>query len=350
MVWGAVAGAVIGGVMANKAAKKNAAAMDRATEAQMAGFNLAKPYIEYGYKGGQAGLDYSLDKGAYGGDTYANMNDMSKAGYDYMNQFGMGQMNNAQNFMNQGSQFANNYSDLYGRAGQDAIGDATNYAINNSSPLVQAAMRDSTRQLNEQTLPGINMAASGSGNVNSSRAGVADAVARRSYDDRMADVTSNIQDNLASRYLTQNQNQFANQMNANQALANTYNQGFGMGGNIANMMTGAGNAFQTDAQNQINADKSQFEDDRDFQLNQYNKFMSGVLGKAPMNSPSNISPNLYNPGMSGLMGAVQGFGMGGKIANAFGGGGGTNYGVSGNPFSYYGTGGSFGSSAMPSFT
>ena len=348
MVWGAIAGAVIGGVMNNQAAKKNAAAMDRATEAQMAGFNLAKPYIEYGYKGGQAGLDYSLDKGAYGGDTYANMNDMSKAGYDYMNQFGMGQMNNAQNFMNQGSQFANNYSDLYGRAGQDAIGDATNYAINNSSPLVQAAMRDSTRQLNEQTLPGINMAASGSGNVNSSRAGVADAVARRSYDDRMADVTSNIQDNLASRYLTQNQNQFANQMNANQALANTYNQGFGMGGNIANMMTGAGNAFQTDAQNQINADKSQFEDDRDFQLNQYNKFMSGIMGNAPSNSSQNVKPNLYNPNMSGLMGAVQGFGMGGKIANAFGGG--TNYGASKNPFSYYGTGGSFGSSAMPSVT
>jgi hypothetical protein len=348
MAWGAIAGAVIGGVMNKQAAKKNAAAMDRATEAQMAGFNLAKPYLEYGYKGGQAGLDYSLDKGAYTGDTYANMNDMSTAGYNYMNNFGMGQMNNAQNFMNQGSQFANNYSDLYNRAGQDAIGDATNYAINNSSPLVQAAMRDSTRQLNEQTLPGINMAASGSGNVNSSRAGVADAVARRSYDDRMADVTSNIQDNLANRYLTQNQNQFANQMNANQALANTYNQGFGMGGNIANMMTGAGNAFQTDAQNQINADKAQFEDDRDFQLNQYNKFMSGILGNAPSNSSQNVKPNLYNPNMSGLMGAIQGFGMGGKIANAFGGG--TNYGVSGNPFSYYGTGGSFGSSAMPSFT
>ena len=347
-MWGSIAGAVIGGIMNKSAAKKSAAAQDRATEAQMAGFNLAKPYLEYGYKGGQAGLDYALDKGAYTGDTYANMNDMSKAGFDYMNQFGMGQMNNAQNFMNQGSQFANNYSDLYGRAGQDAIGDATNYAINNSSPLVQAAMRDSTRQLNEQTLPGINMAASGSGNVNSSRAGVADAVARRSYDDRMADVTSNIQDNLANRYLTQNQNQFANQMNANNALANTYNTGFGMGGNIANMMTGAGNAFQTDSQNQINADKAQFEDDRDFQLNQYNKFMSGIMGNAPTNSSQNVKPNLYNPNMSGLMGAMQGFGMGGKIANAFGGG--TNYGVSGNPFSYYGTGGSFGSSAMPSFT
>ena len=349
-MWGQIAGAVIGGVMSKSAAKKNAAATDRATEAQMAGFNLAKPYIEYGYQGGQDGLNYALDKGAYTGDTYANLNDMSKAGFDYMNQFGMGQMNNAANFMNQGSNFANNYSDLYSQAGQDAIGDATNYAINNSSPLVTAAMRDSTRQLNEQTLPAIDMAATGTGNVNSSRAGVADAIARRSYDDRMADVTANIQDNLANRYLNQNQNQFSNMMNANKALAGTYGTGFGMGNNIANMMTTAGGAYQTDAQNQLNADKAQFEDDRDFQMNQYGKFMSNILGRSPMAPPSNISPNLYNPNMSGLMGAIQGFGMGGKLSNAFGGGGGgTNYGVSGNPFNYYGTGGSFGSSVMPSF-
>jgi len=319
-MWGQIAGAVIGGMMNKSAAKKNAAAQNAATQAQMAGFNLAKPYLSAGYKGGQEGLNYALDKGAYSGDTYANMNDMSNAGYNYMNNFGMGQQGNAQNFMNQGANFANNYSNLYNQAGQDAIGDATNYAVNNSSPLVTAAMRDSTRQLNEQTLPAINMAATGSGNVNSSRAGVADAVARRSYDDRMADVTADTQNTLANRYLTQNQNQFANQMNANNALGNTYNTGFGMGNQISGMMTGAGNAFQADAQNQMNTDKAQFEDDRDFQLNQYNKFMSGIMGKAPSNSPQNIQPNLYNPNMSGLMGAIQGFGMGGKIANAFGNG------------------------------
>ena len=324
MAWGAIAGAVIGGVMANKAAKKSAAAQDRATEAQMAGFNLAKPYIEAGYKGGQAGLDYSLDKGAYSGDTYANMNNMQDTGYNYMNNFGMGQQNNAQNFMNQGANFGNNYNNLYNQAGQDNLGNANAYAVNNSQGLINSAMRDSTRQLNEQTLPGINMAASGSGNVNSSRAGVADAIARRSYDDRMADTTSSIQNNLSNQYLTQNQNQFNNQMNANQQLGGVYNQGFGMGNQISGMMTNAGGAFQKDAQNQMNTDKSQFEDDRDFKLNQYNKFMSGIMGKAPMTT-GQVTPNLYDPQMSGLMGAMQGFGMGGKIQNAFqgfGGGGG----------------------------
>jgi len=43
------------------------------------------------------------------------------------------------------------------------------------------------------------------------------------------------------------------------------------------------------------------------------------MGKAPSNSPQNIQPNLYNPNMSGMMGALQGFGIGGKIAQQFGG-------------------------------
>ena len=339
MAWGAVAGAVIGGVMANKAAKKSAGAQDRATEAQMAGFNLAKPYVEAGYKGGQEGLNYSLDKGAYSGDTYANMNNMQDTGYNYMNNFGMGQQNNAQNFMNQGANYGSNYNNLYNQAGQDNLGNANAYAVNNSQGLINSAMRDSTRQLNEQTLPGINMAASGSGNVNSSRTGVADAIARRSYDDRMADTTSNIQNKLSNQYLTQNQNQFNNQMNANQQLGGLYGQGFGMGNIISGMMTGAGGAFQKDAQNQMNTDKSQFEDDRDFQLNQYNKYMSGILGKAPMTT-GQVTPNLYDPQMSGVMGAMQGYGMGKKMQNAWGqgGGGNTNYGSSGNDAGWGSTG------------
>ena len=343
MAWGAVAGAVIGGVLSNKAAKKSAAASKYATDQQMAGFNLAKPYIEAGYKGGQEGLNYSLDKGAYSGDTYANMNNMSDAGYNYMNNFGMGQQNNAQNFMNQGANFGNNYNNLYNQAGQDNLGNANAYAVNNSQGLINSAMRDSSRQLNEQTLPGINIGAAGTGNTNSSRTGVAEAIARRSYDDRMADTTSNIQNNLSNQYLTQNQNQFTNQMNANQQLGGVYNQGFGMGNQISGMMTNAGGAFQKDAQNQMNTDKAQFENDRDFQLNQYNKYMSGIMGKAPMTT-GQVTPNLYDPQMSGFMGAMQGFGMGGKMQNAFNnqGGGNTNYGFSGNAAGYNNTGGTGG--------
>jgi hypothetical protein len=349
MAWGAIAGAVIGGVMSNKASKRSSNAVDAANAANMAGFNLAKPYLDYGYSQGKDAYNYALDKGVYTGDTYANMNDMSKAGYNYMNDFGIGGQGDAVNFMNQGRNFGSNYADLYNQAGKNNLAAANNYATNNSQSLIDSAMRDSTRQLNEQTLPNINMGASGTGNINSSRAGVADAIARRSYDDRLTDTTATIENKLANDYLTNQNNMFANQMNANANLANTYGSGFGMGMDISNMMTGAGNAFNKDAQNQLDADRIAHEKDAAYKMDINNKYMSGTMGKAPTSSTT-TQPNLYDPNMSALYGGMQGFGFGGQMMNSFGGN--TNYGSSGNPFSYYGTGGTGGqySSFYPTFT
>ena len=49
-MWGQIAGAVIGGVMGNRSAKHQAAAMDRANAARMAGFNQYKPYVDEKYR------------------------------------------------------------------------------------------------------------------------------------------------------------------------------------------------------------------------------------------------------------------------------------------------------------
>jgi len=72
--------------------------------------------------------------------------------------------------------------------------------------------------------------------------------------------------------------------------------------------------------------------------------MSGTMGKAPMN-PGQVTPNLHNPSMSGMFGAMQGFGMGGKMQNYYQNqnqGGNTNYGVSNNAAGYNNTGGTGG--------
>ena len=53
MVWGQIAGAVIGGVMSNNAAKKQAGANKYATDMQMQGYNDARPYITGMYQGGR---------------------------------------------------------------------------------------------------------------------------------------------------------------------------------------------------------------------------------------------------------------------------------------------------------
>jgi len=57
---------------------------------------------------------------------------------------------------------------------------------------VDAATRDVARTLGEETLPGLNAHAMAGGNLNSARAGAAEAVARRGAEDRAADISTAI--------------------------------------------------------------------------------------------------------------------------------------------------------------
>lgn len=95
-----------------------------------------------------------------------------------------------------------NVQDALDFAAKDDMQGALDYASGDRlDSLTRAAMRDPYRQLTENTLTGIDAAASGSGNMNSSRAGMADAIAQRAYDDRAADVSAGIQDSLMTQYL-----------------------------------------------------------------------------------------------------------------------------------------------------
>ena len=228
MVYGQIAGAVIGGVMANRAAKRQAAAMDRANAANNQGYTDARPYITDVMSRGQGALNDILATGAYSGDTYARMNPMQTAAFNNLGSFGTNAFNNAQGFMNTGQGFANNYANLYNQASQNTLNNALNYATDptNYQPVADAALRDARRNLEENTLRGIDVGSSMTGNTNSSRAGVADAIAARGFADREADVIAQVQNNLIDRSLDQQQNQFANMTTANQNLAGVYNTGF----------------------------------------------------------------------------------------------------------------------------
>ena len=340
-MWGQIAGAVIGGYMNNKAAKKAAGAQDRATAAQMQGYTDARPYIQDMYKGGQGALNDALAAGYYGGPTYAGLNDTQTGAVN--NQIGMANtgFGDAQNFMNMGRGFGQNTADLYGRASGDMLGNAVNYATNpdNYSGLVDSAMRDSRRNLNENTLRGIDINASASGNANSSRAGVAGAVAARGFADREADVTAGIQDRLLGRSMDAQQSQLNNMTNANANLGNLYGTGFSQGGLSNEQMLNAGGVLQKDLQNQYSDDRSNFEGNRDFAMNQYRNFNAGILNNAPQ-TPGTVTPNFIDPTMAGFGGAMSGAGIGGKIANYFGnrintGGYGTTGSFNMNPFKPY---------------
>ena len=313
---GQIGGAVVGGMFANSAAKKQAKAQDAATRMQMQGYTDARPFIQDMYRGGQDALNNQLAQGYYSGPTYAGLNDMQTGAIDQQYNFGQNAFGMSNNLMNQGQNFGQYYQIRYNRPGQGQTGNAFNYANQNSQPLIDAALRDSKRNLEENTLTNIGMGASGSGNTNSSRAGVAAAIAGRDYMDRAADTGAGIRDRLARDCLTQNQNQFSNQMNANQGLGNAFQRGFGMGNTATANMINAGGMYQKDLQNQYTDAQTNFEGNRDFASNAYGDYNAQILGRAPQ-SAGTVKPNFIDPTSAALSGAMSGFGFGGKMAPQF---------------------------------
>ena len=189
-------GAIIGGAMGLMGANKQAKAMDNANAANMASFNMYRPYVESNLGAADSALGGVLSQGSYQGDTLAGPNQFSVNTANNMGRIGNVMQNTGSNIMGQTTGFGQNANDLYNQyigmadsAGQDRMATAMDYANNNVDALADVALRDSRRALDEN-LRTNNISASGSGNMNSSRAGVADAIARRDFDDRAADVLS----------------------------------------------------------------------------------------------------------------------------------------------------------------
>lgn len=315
-------GAIIGGALGLMGANRQADAQDKATEAQMAGFNQYKPYVDANLKGSQGALKSVLKTGAYTGQTYAGPNAFQTGTANTMGNFGTSMMNAGNTMMGATDQFGNNANSLYSQfqglsadAQRDRLATATNYAANNSSDLVRSAMRDDYRNLMENTLTNNNLTASGTGNMNSSRAGVADAIAQRAYGDRQADVTAQIQNDLIDRSLTQQAQQFSDQSsalnsagNANNQIMNAYNTGLNTLGEGANFGMNAGNFLQGQDQAKLDDERRRFEDARDFEMQQRMQYQSGILGQAP-NSSQNVKANTVDPMQGAIGGAMQGFGF-----------------------------------------
>lgn len=447
-------GALIGGAMGLVGANQQRKAVDKQTEAMMAGFNQYEPYVDSMLEGSQDALNSQLDIGYYQGPTSAGPNSLQTDTANTMGQYGTNMMNAGSTMMDQNAGFganannlyssamanagniggyASNFNDIYGQqqgvasnqgniAGQmqgaagnfnnlanqqsgitdrftgladqaqntDYLGNANAYAQANSQPLVDAALRDDRRTLQENTLTGIDMSASGSGNMNSSRAGIAEAVANRAFDDRAADVRAQVQSDLRQDSLAQQNAQFgqANTAlgNAGTSIAGTGSQ-FGSGvnalsgasnvygaqgsslnnagtaatggmnayGNANNALNAAGNfnnqisnAYNTGMntmqtggsmamnaggilrgfdQDQMDADRSSFEGARDYDMGVYQNYNAGILGRAP-NSSQNTQVNSTSP-IAGMMGgAMTGMGFQDQF---FGGGQPVYQSVGGNP-------------------
>ena len=313
---------IVGGALGNRGAGKAARAQDRATEAQMAGFRQYEPYVDRNLEGGEGALNDVLGQGYYGGPTYAGPNAFSTNTAQAMGGAGGAMINRGAGMMDRFSGFGDNSQGIYGQynamandaRNTDRLAVARDYAVNNSQPLIDAAMRDDRRNLQENVLPSINQNASATGNTASSRAGVAEAIANRGYDDRRADVTAGINDAFTARSLGQQNTQFNQQGSAlqgagsaNNAIRSAYSEGLNTMGEGANFGMNAGNVLQGYDQAGMDDARARYEGNRDFALNQRKDYMSRMLGRAP-NSPS-VQPNYHNPMMGALSGAMGGFGF-----------------------------------------
>jgi len=205
-----------------------------------------------------------------------------------------------------------------------------------------AAMRDPTRQFNEQTLPGINMGSIGSGGSFGTKAFNQGAIASRGLQDRAADTASGIWSNAANQanqaaYGAGGQNlQSANNMQGD--LLRNYGNYAQLGGNLLNnshqIMQGglnmgnlAGGQQQAYDQSLVDAEKARWDFNQNQPWDQFNRQMQGVNyfraggpGGGGTNTGFSNAMNGAQTGMALFNMFNQGGGGGGGVNPNFGGG------------------------------
>ncbi len=192
------------------------------------------PFLQYGMNQAKNIYQQQANEPYYQGDTYASLG-------PYAAQI----LGNAQSYLGNANSMAGSLSD----AGNSALSAGSNYGANangilagitpngasdagsvlaNSSlasGLVDASNRDITRDLTENQLPGIDRAAIGNGNLNSSRAGALSAIAQRGAEDRMADTSANIRGQLYNQGADQYNTNIQNRLAANSQVGNSLSNG-----------------------------------------------------------------------------------------------------------------------------
>tara|TARA_Y200000002_G_scaffold13632_1_gene11011 strand:+ start:4267 stop:5223 length:957 start_codon:yes stop_codon:yes gene_type:complete len=241
---------------------------------QEQGYNFAFPGMQNVYNQMLPYFNNAMEQGAYSGQTYAGLDPYQQAAYDNAQGIGNQAQTGGQNIYDTASSnFANTAG--YGQGFNDlqnylsdpnaAFNMGNNLANSDMTQgMIDAANRDVGRNLEENTLTGIDRAAVGAGGTNNTRTGVERAVATRGAADRMADTGANIRGQMFNQGVNQfntNVNQQAANL-GNMMSANQFAQGgIGYGNNLMqggnDYMGGFGDSMMnynqgalTDAENQ----------------------------------------------------------------------------------------------------
>jgi hypothetical protein len=235
--------------------------------------------------------------GYFPGDTVADLNQTQLAALNNLGSFAPGSVDAMNNL---GNQYAN-----MGAVGTGVLSNLAGSSAPQTSMMtwdqlqgyqpmvnnmVDAATFSAERNARENVLPGIN--AAGSGNLGSSRAGIAEGVVNRGLAENRQNVATGIYNNLfnqgnatnlANANLTAQNNALMSGVGMN--LVNTANQGVNMLGaadaatqNAYNTNLAAGSVLQNQNQNEINAQKAEYDYNANKDMQWLNNYMSMVGG------------------------------------------------------------------------
>ena len=364
---GMVAAAAVGAAGSAIASSNQADAAQSAAEASNSPWSQAQPYISSEFGPAQDALHNALGMGAYTGPRVAGLNPYQSQGADQTAQWaqtnGQGTANQFYNtgmgMSGAGSAYGTNANSLLARAQQDPtqgfLSTASQYANNPYvDQMIDAANRDVSRNLNETQLPSLALNAAGSGNTDSTRTGVTQAILQRNASQQMADTAANMRGQFFNQGLQTAQNQYnanaEHALNANQQVGNAFQLGNSAllngqqaNGNNFDQLQGAGGLFQNQDQNQLTAQQQQFNDQQQVPMNligQYMNVINGKWGGAPVSS---VGPSVVGGALQGAMGGGM---LGAGVADKLGGYSNTSgYGYTG-PGSLFGGGGRTGSAYM----
>ncbi|MBN3791864.1 hypothetical protein [Burkholderia sp. Ac-20353] len=371
-----VAAATVGasaiGAIGNAISSSNQAdAAASAAANSNAPWSAAQPFVQHGFQPAQDALDAALKQGAYTGERVAGLNPYQTQGADQSAAWanGNGQAtanqfyNTGMGMSNAGSNYGSNAQSLLTAAQQDPtqgfLSTASQYANNPYvDQMIDAANRDVSRDLNETQLPSLALNAAGSGNTDSTRTGVTQAILQRNASQQMADTASNIRSQFFNNGLTMAQNQYnANQnraLGANQQVGNAFQLGNSAllngqqaNGNNFDQLNAAGSLYQNQQQNVDTANQQQFYDQENVPLNligNYESVINGKWGGAPVSS---VGPSVAGGAIQGAAGGgMLGYGIQQKLGgymngsnSSYGAMGSMGYSVPSNTGSSYYSGG-----------
>lgn len=288
------------------------------------------PFLTYGFDQAKTAAGNALANPVYTGQRVAGLNPFQTAGANNLGGFANSYFNTAgramdasSNMMNSGSTFglnANNIFNQYGTGDQmGAALAAGNTFANNPyvNGLIDASSRDVTRNLYENQLPGVNRTASGTGNLNSTRAGVESAIAQRGAADRLTDLSSNIRSQFFNNGVTQYNQNLQNALSANNPLLNAFNSGLSgmssgqrLASGFFDQSNAAGGLYQNQNQNELNANLAQFNETNQNPLNYIQQYMQSVGGNYGGTSNSSTQLPSTGGGFGGALNGMIGGGLG----------------------------------------